>query len=287
MTAFARRLCDAAERSTMFNIKSCKPAWPALIAALLVFSTVFPAFGQSKTLSDKSGGESGQQSVADAAKQSPAKHVSYDTAAGGSADDPYFQGIYKNFYETYRLGPADSIAIRVYQQPDYTFDKVVVSPVGKIYHPLLGDVDVVGLTIDQVQAKLTSGFSQFIIDPRVSVALVDAASAKVGVLGEVQHPGIVVLSRPTTILDAIEEVGGFNEFGNKGKVTLIRQLGGGRMAKRQIDVKQILDAKANPEDNVALSAGDVVIVGQNLRGKLTFIGSLVGFGNFMAYLARL
>src|SRR5258707_1369037 len=49
----------------------------------------------------------------------------------GAADDPYFRSIYHNFYETYRLGPEDALALRIYGQPDYSFDKVVVSPVGR------------------------------------------------------------------------------------------------------------------------------------------------------------
>src|SRR5215470_8621324 len=55
-----------------------------------------------------------------------------------SGDDQFFKGIYQEFYDTYRLGPADEIAIRVAGQPDYTLEKAKVSPTGNIYHPLLG-----------------------------------------------------------------------------------------------------------------------------------------------------
>ena len=69
--------------------------------------------------------------------------------------DAYFKTIYRDFYNTYKLGPADQIAVRVLGQPDYTLEKVQVSPVGRIYHPLVGDVDVAGLTISRVTEKLT------------------------------------------------------------------------------------------------------------------------------------
>src|SRR5262245_44349525 len=63
-------------------------------------------------------------------------------AGGASEDDQYFRGMYLEFYNTYRLGPADEIAIRVTGQPDYTLERVKVSPTGSVYHPLLGDVEV-------------------------------------------------------------------------------------------------------------------------------------------------
>ena len=207
--------------------------------------------------------------------------------AANTGDDQYFRQIYSNFYETYKLGPADAIALRVYGQPDYSFERVVVSPVGRIYHPLLGDVQVAGLTVDELRERLTTALSQYVINPKVSVSLIEANSAKVGVLGEVSRPGIVVLSRPMTILDAISEAGGFTQFGSKKSVILLRPMADGRMVKREINVKRILNAQAQPEDNVSVLAGDVIVVGQNAKAKLTFIASLVGFGNFIAYLGRM
>jgi len=225
--------------------------------------------------------------------QSPTAGVPAQAVDSGRApvphgdDDEYFKAIYRHFYDSYKLGPADAIAVRVYGQSDYSFERLVVSPVGRIYHPLLGDVEVARLTVDEVKQRLTSEMSQYLIDPKVSVSLIEANSAKVGVLGEVTKPGIVVLSRPMAVLDAISEAGGFTAFGNKSSVILIRPLADGRMVKHEINVKRIMEAQAKPEDNVSLLAGDVVVVGQNARAKLTFIASLVGFGNFLAYVGRM
>lgn len=225
--------------------------------------------------------------------QSPAGGVPAQAVDSGRApvphgdDDEYFKAIYRHFYDSYKLGPADAIAVRVYGQPDYSFERLVVSPVGRVYHPLLGDVEVARLTVNEVKQRLASEMSQYLIDPKVSVSLIEANSAKVGVLGEVTKPGIVVLSRPMAVLDAISEAGGFTAFGNKSSVILIRPLADGRMVKREINVKRIMEAQAKPEDNVSLLAGDVVVVGQNARAKLTFIASLVGFGNFLAYVGRM
>ena len=229
-----------------------------------------------------------QSKLASTSEGPPSRIVDKGTEpASNAGDDEYFKSIYRHFYDSYKLGPGDAIALRVYGQPDYSFDRVVVSPVGRIYHPLLGDVEVARLTVDEATDRLTAGLSQYLINPKVSVSLVEANSAKVGVLGEVTKPGIVVLSRPMAILDAVSEAGGFTQFGSKSNVILIRPLADGRMARREINVKRILDAQAKGEDNVPLVAGDVIVVGQNVKAKLTFIASLVGFGNFLAYMARM
>ncbi len=145
-----------------------------------------------------------------------------------SSSDRLFSGIYSEFHETYRLGPADEIAIRVMGQPDYTLERAKVSPAGAVYHPLLGDVEVAGMTVPQLLERLTKDLSEYLIDPKVSVALIDANSAKIGVLGDVMHPGVVVMNRPMNLLEAISASGGFNDNGSKSGVTVLRQSGDGR-----------------------------------------------------------
>lgn len=198
--------------------------------------------------------------------------------------DPYFKRVYKDFYESYKLGPDDELAIRVLKQPDYSLEKIKVSPVGRIYHPLLGDVEVAGLTVDKLTEKLTIDLSQYIIDPKVSVSLLEANSAKIGVLGDVTHPGIVVMTRPMTVLDALSATGGISDLGSKSNVTVLRQSGYDRPQTLKINVKRILEGKANTEENFRLQAGDTVIVHGNTRKKIGQVTSLLGFGNFLAFL---
>jgi polysaccharide biosynthesis/export protein len=199
--------------------------------------------------------------------------------------DPFFKKVYTDFYETYRLGPDDELAVRIVGQPDYSLEKVKVSPVGRLYHPLIGDVQVAGLTVEQLTEKLTVDFSQFIINPKVSLSLLQANSAKIGVIGDVMHPGIVIMSRPMTVLDALSASGGVSDFGSKSDVTVLRQNGFDRPQMLKVNVKRILQGKADVEENIALQAGDTIIVHGNARKTFTQITSMVGFGHFLAFLA--
>jgi polysaccharide export outer membrane protein len=255
-----------------------------IVGSIVLFTAVAPA-GRIGAAQSRTASVSTSPAGASAAGTSPAG-AGHGVPSGSENDDAYFKQIYRNFYDTYRLGPGDSLALRVYQQPDYSFEKITVSPVGRIYHPLLGDVEVSGYTVDQLKDRLTADLSQYIVKPVVSVSLIEASSARVGVIGEVVKPGIVILDRPMTILDAVSAAGGFTQFGSKSSVVLLRQVGQGRFVKREINVKHILEAKSSPEENPPVTQGDTIIVGGNAKQKVAFIASLLGFGNFIAFLAR-
>ena len=209
------------------------------------------------------------------------------TSAAGQTpgDDQFFKGIYQEFYETYRLGPADEIAIRVTGQPDYTLERVKVSPTGSVYHPLLGDVAVAGMTIPQLVDRLTKELSEYLINPKVSAALLEANSAKIGVLGDVIRPGILIMNKPMSVLEAISISGGVADTGDKSGVIVLRAFRDGRTQTMKVNVKRILEGKARPDENIALQAGDTVIVNGNTKKKVGYILSLAGFGSFLSFIS--
>ena len=129
-------------------------------------------------------------------------------------------------------------------QPDYTLERVKVSPTGSVYHPLLGDLEVAGMTIPQLTERLTKDLSEYLINPKVSVALLEANSAKIGVLGDVMRPGILVMNKPMNVLEAITASGGIADTGDKSGVIVLRALRDGRAQTFKVNVKRILEGKA-------------------------------------------
>ncbi|MGH9836346.1 MAG: polysaccharide biosynthesis/export family protein [Blastocatellia bacterium] len=213
----------------------------------------------------------------------PAKAT--EAKAPSVADDPLFDGIYRKFYDSYRLGPADELSIRIKGQPDYSYEKVKISPTGTIYHMLLGEVSVGGLTITQVTERLTNDLSEYLKNPQVSVQLIEAVSAKIAVLGDVVRPDVYVMARPMSVLDAISQAGGFAETGSKSSVQVNRQMADGSRKILRVNVKNILEGKAKPEDNITLQAGDTVVVGGNMKKTIATITSLSGFGSFLSFIS--
>jgi len=216
----------------------------------------------------------------------PGGAESVEAKSPADANNSYLDKIFRAFNDNYRLGPGDEISVRIKGQPAYSIEKAKVSPTGTIYHELVGEVSVVGLTMSQVTELLTNDLSEYLKNPQVSVQLVEAASAKVSVFGEVHHPGIVVMSRPMRLLDAISEAGGFSDTGKQSSVEVLRQYPNGNRVPMRIDVKKYLEGKGSPESNIQLQAGDLVVVHGNTKKTLGTIGAIAGLGSFIAIIGR-
>lgn len=193
--------------------------------------------------------------------------------------------VYRGFYNSYRLGPGDIIGIYIDKHPEDSVLRVSVSPVGRIYFPLLGDVSVAGKTLPQLQEYLSNGVAEFIREPRLTLALLEAQSAKVGVLGDVKTPGLMVMTRPLRVLDAITQAGGILDTGSSS-VSILRQFEDGRVQMLTADVKKILRGKASPEENAFLRPGDTVVVHGNLFKTITKLSSVVGVTSLVTFLSR-
>ena len=210
-------------------------------------------------------------------------------ATANSSDEAAIQSqinaVYRGFYNSYRLGPGDIIGIYIDKHPEDSVLRVSVSPVGRIYFPLLGDVTVVGKTLPQLQEYLSNGVAEFIREPRLTLALLEAQSAKVGVLGDVKTPGLMVMTRPLRVLDAITQAGGILDTGSSS-VSILRQFEDGRVQMLTADVKKILKGKASPEENAFLRPGDTVVVHGNLFKTITKLSSVVGVTSLVTFLSR-
>jgi len=234
-----------------------------------------------------------QKPVAKPSKISPSQQQTKSATAADAGDAAssdaegvgMIRDIMRNFRENYRLGADDEISIKVLKQPDYSLEKVKVSPGGTIFHMLLGEIEVSGKTVDQLKKELTRDFSEYVIDPTVYVELLEAHSAKYGVIGEVPRPGIFLLTRPTTVFQAITEAGGVTDFGNKSAVTLLRQPIDGPRQVFEVNVKSIMKGKAKPGEDYQLQAGDTLIVRGNTMKTLTKISAVTGFASLLSFIA--
>ncbi len=218
--------------------------------------------------------------------QTPKERVSEQVKPPVEPDTQSFNDVYRKFHESYKLGPNDEVAIRIVGQPDYSLERTKISPVGRIFHPLLGDVEVAGRTVPQLTEELTKDLAEYLLNPKVSVSLLETKSAKVGVLGEVLRPGILIMNEPMRVLDAIKEAGGFTEYGSKSNVTIYRQDTSGRIGTHEVNLKKLLDGKSSTEENMELQPGDTVMVNGNARKKVAFVASLTSLGSFMTFIGR-
>jgi polysaccharide export outer membrane protein len=129
---------------------------------------------------------------------------------------------------------------------------------GKISLAMIGETRAAGLTLPQLQDSLTALYKPQLQNPSVVVTLEMSANA-VLISGEVNAPGRKVFERPTTLLEAIMEAGGFTEFANKRKVRIIR-VEGGQYRTEVVDMSGAL--KGESTDVVYVRGGDIINVSE-------------------------
>jgi polysaccharide export outer membrane protein len=146
----------------------------------------------------------------------------------------------------------------VWKDPELT-QKVPVRPDGRITLPLIGELQVSGLTAMNVQLLITQRLSEFIARPIVAVSVLEMRSRTYTIVGKIIKPGSYDLGKPITVLQAIAIAGGFVEFAKTNKVYILRRQGDGTEIRLPFNYKKVIDQKA-PDENVNLKNGDTIVV---------------------------
>lgn len=197
-----------------------------------------------------------------------------------SAVVPY----YNNFMSSYRLGPEDVISIRVFDQERYSMSNVTIPPDGRVSYWFVREgLMVTGKTTQQVSEEVTKHLDEYIHDPKVTVSLEKAMSARYGVIGDVAQPGIRVMTRRMSVYEALLESGGVLPTGDKKKVVVLHQEANGALKQTIIDVAAIEKGKAL--NNYYLAPGDQVVVPGNRLKKVQAILNYLPMLSFMRIFA--
>lgn len=188
-----------------------------------------------------------------------------------------------NFFETVRLGPEDVIAVTVFGQEKYSLSSVTVPPDGRINYPLIGPVSVNGRTTLEVEREITEKLSEYIIEPRVTVQLVQSHSQKFFVVGDVATPGIYEMTRRLTVREALAMAGYITRTGDKQRVHVLRLQPSGQLVPLPVNIKAIEQGRGQ---DIYLSPGDTVVVPGNKFKRIEQIMSLFSLGAWMRTIAR-
>jgi polysaccharide export outer membrane protein len=157
------------------------------------------------------------------------------------------------------LGAGDSIHIQVYQNPDLTID-TRVSENGSISYPLVGTVQLGGLSTSAAEKKLADALQRggFLQNPQVNIALTQVRGNQVSVLGQVQRSGRYPLESVNTRLsDMLANAGGIAPGGDDSVIVVgVRN---GKNFRKQVDVPLLFLEEA-PSNDVVLQGGDIIYV---------------------------
>ena len=129
-------------------------------------------------------------------------------------------GFCESILSDYRLGSGDSIKISVFEEPDLSLE-MALSDAGTISYPFLGQIEVAGLTVGQLESKIAAGLiGDYLVKPNVTVAV--TGYRQFYIHGEVSKPGGFAYLPGLTLRKAIALAGGFTERASKGKIFVIR-----------------------------------------------------------------
>jgi polysaccharide export outer membrane protein len=187
-------------------------------------------------------------------------------------------------YGRYLIQPSDTVAISYRYSPEYDFTGPV-QPDGFIIPPLLGELMVMGLTIDEVRDRVLERARVRLRDPEVFVVLKDFEKPSFSVGGQVEKPGRFELRGRIGVLEAIAIAGGFKTSAKHSQVVLFRRYDAEQVVSRVLDVKK-MERHASDLQNIELQAGDFLMVPKSRMSKVERYLPLVSLGLLNPYLWR-
>ena len=160
----------------------------------------------------------------------------------------------------YVLQPSDVVKVQVFQEDDLTRE-VRLSQETSISLPMIGAINLRGKTLSEAQETIRSLYDrEFLVNPQVTVFIVEYSKRSVNVLGSVNAPGVVLFPQETglNLVDAIARAGGFSRLADKKRVKLTRTTVEGRSENYTINVDEIMQGAAS--ENWPLVKDDVISV---------------------------
>jgi polysaccharide export outer membrane protein len=160
---------------------------------------------------------------------------------------------------SYQLSTQEVIKVTVFQEDDLTATARIAED-GTVQLPLIGSVTVGGRTIRQAAATIEAALRQdYLVNPQVSVTIVEFAKRRFAILGQVQRPGTYEIPA-TENLDVIQAVGlagGYTRSANPSKIIVKRVTAGSERVFR-LNGKDL--ARSGSERAFRVMPGDTITV---------------------------
>lgn len=159
----------------------------------------------------------------------------------------------------YRISKGDTLQIEVYEEEDLT-GEFRVKEDGKISYPLLGTVEVLGLSEAMAEERIFTLLEKdYLVSPHVEITVKDYHERVTLVLGSLNRPGSYPFpeDRPLTLLEAVSLAGGFSRYASPSGTRITRTLPSGEKKVLNPRVKDIINGRI---EDIELAPGDIVSV---------------------------
>ena len=163
---------------------------------------------------------------------------------------------------SYILAPNDLVNVKVFQEDDLE-SKVRISRNGTVTLPLIGEVRIGGRTPQQAAQLIRDALAKgYLINPQVTLNVINFAKYRVTVLGQVQKPGSYDFPNRErlTLLEAVGLAGGYTRGADPSRV-LVKRVVQGREVVYRLNGKKM--ASEGESTVFEILPGDVVTVSES------------------------
>lgn len=252
----AKEVTLASPRSITHRLASLRQCRVLAVACgFAIFAGISsPAFAYDSSGQNTSNGSNGQASSGE----------NFQQAAGASLP----VGV------AYRIHAGDQLAIQVYGDQSLSQNATVL-PDGSINYPLIGRVDVRGLSTVQAASAISRHLQSFMKHPYVTVSVASAAQFTILVLGNVKNPGKYALRSDARVTDAIAAAGGLAP--TNGNLPPAR-ISLGTASVEQVSLQKLFH-DGDTSQNASLVDGSVVYIPSPNTFDVEVVGSVDHPGN--------
>ncbi len=159
------------------------------------------------------------------------------------------------------IGTGDQVMVDVFGMPDLRTTTAVAAD-GTIRLPLLASgVKISGMSPTEANKVIAAAYKdgEILIDPHVTLAVIQSSSQRVSLIGEVRSPGRYPIETNTTVLDLLAVAGGITEKGSD-VVYILRPTESGTQELR-LDTRNIVSSGATvPGSPLMPQGGDTIEV---------------------------
>jgi polysaccharide biosynthesis/export protein len=180
----------------------------------------------------------------------------------------------------YTLHPGDTVDLTLRFTPEYN-QSLTVQPDGFINVNLIGDVKISGLTLDQAHDMIVQKLSVPLNKPELNLVLKEFQHPYVVVGGEVLTPGKIELRQDMTAMQAVLLAGGFKATARDTRIVVFRHIDSNNGEVKILNLHRIEDRK-DLERDMALQAGDMILVPQNRIATFSRYMDAVHFSTYMS-----
>ena len=166
----------------------------------------------------------------------------------------------------YRLQSEDKVEVQYRYTPEYNAT-VALQPDGYVSLPLLGEVKLVNLSLEEASRAITAKARERLADPEITVLLKEYVKPFFVVAGEVAHPGRFDYHGDVSLVEALAISGGLKDSAKRTQVVLMHKTGPDMAEVHLLDIRKLMTGN-NIREDVAVRPGDMIIVPRNFLSRV-------------------